>query len=544
MFKMDSSLDIIIVHDDTIVNLIRSVEHRQNENLDQLLDRPCDLLPKQNNATRPIDLSGMKFPKNQTNLTNLSNDLLLSIFSICDARSIVKLRQCCIDLREVSYNHTVWFEVLKGTCIDLGLPVPTFPQTTSTSTDFERLATAWIRFQSVLSYAKDGQPPPHKMVRSIDITERIIALQQSLDGRFLFVLHTTGIRVWSLEDVSPLQVHYFGAECPTNFEAFLWVVNETSNSTILCLVWGTAKSHDCFAFRFSFPSHGHQGTQLISLSKFDFRHFPIKDWKCVVAKSTLFTALYTHPVEGTCYLLFDLVGGACATWRAESFDNPSNLFITRGFIVSLNGENQAMVVYALPELPEKDSYAPQIWAKLSNPALFHVSARPDRLNHQRVSRVSFMRSSTNGYAHSDYRGNVLINEDPDGHWLLEIVALHQTTELVSETFPALPLELERSTLQIRDHHSFPISQAKMGYAYMSPDQNLLLYATSSDGAQIVFHLSALAKDGSRVELKRGILCDSDDEFEFDDATMSLCPFTGRLCVASSDRIKVIDFVTI
>ncbi|KAH8823307.1 hypothetical protein DL96DRAFT_1617202 [Flagelloscypha sp. PMI_526] len=363
----------------------------------------------------------------QAALDNLPIDLLLRIFSLCSAQTIAKLRQCCKYFCQLSHEQIVWLEVLKRTCTDLDVPFPSFPQTTRSSADIELHATAWIRFQLALGQAKDGQPLSYKIVRPVHITEHIHSFEQSIDGRFLFVLHNTRILVWSLDTNLPRVVHSCAVEIPEQSWASLSCEAETNSSVILYLFVAafSPRLHQRAAFRFNFPSHGHDSVQLDFLSQLDCLRFSVTQWGTGTSLSNLMVTQYEHPEEGRHCLYWDAVKGTCATWVADPNDTGSeiNLMIVHGFLVSFDMANQSMVIYALPELPPKDSYAPEICAKLNNPALLYIPGTPER---RLASKLSWTSSFSNGSPASEYDSRAMIYYANDDGWLLEHIGLHQS----------------------------------------------------------------------------------------------------------------------
>ncbi|KAH8823303.1 hypothetical protein DL96DRAFT_269755 [Flagelloscypha sp. PMI_526] len=521
------------------------VERQQSENIHEFVAHsPSN---EQNFATQQSQhsySSGQRLPDNKGNLVDLPNDLLLHIFSICDARTVAKLRQCCKAFYELSKEQIVWLEVLKRTCKDLDLPFPSFPRTTGANIDIELLATAWIRFQRVLRYAHSTQPPPHQIVRTIDIATDLLCFHQTLDGRFLFLVHSTGIRVWSLAAASPQLTNSFTLEIPGDCPSLLCCGTESDTSFILYLSL-CKPSHNLdewLAFRFSFSRYGHGDTKLDFLSKLNCLPFSATQWGMISWQSTLLITYFQQPLEGKCWLLWDPEEGTCATWVADANDssNDPTFFFVDGFVASFDKASQAMVVYALPEIPPKESYAPRTYAQLSNPALLHIPARTDRLNHQLVASVCWVPSSKNGYAAFGYDCRAMVYDTGDGSWLLEQVAFH-LTDSPSNTFAPFPLALERSSsLQISDPDSFSNFEDEAALAYIFPDQNLLLHALSSDITQIVFHLNTLTEDSGRVEVGRGVLYSNEKAYE--SIGYCLSPFAGRLCVVTPGKVQVIDFV--
>ncbi|KAH8825662.1 hypothetical protein DL96DRAFT_120470 [Flagelloscypha sp. PMI_526] len=166
-------------------------------------------------------------------LPNLPYDLLLHIFSICDARTVGKLRQCSREFHALSTDQIVWLEILERTCTELNLPLPSFPHSAMSSSDIELLATAWIRFQSLLRTVKDGKPPPHKIIRRIDTKGVVRAMDTSPDGRFLFIVHREGLGVWDLQTPSPTLAGCFEFEIPVFRSLILRIVLETNNSFLV-----------------------------------------------------------------------------------------------------------------------------------------------------------------------------------------------------------------------------------------------------------------------------------------------------------------------
>ncbi|KAH8823305.1 hypothetical protein DL96DRAFT_1617193 [Flagelloscypha sp. PMI_526] len=477
-------------------------------------------------------------------LNSLPIDLLLRIFSLCNAQTVAKLRQCCQEFREVSHEQIVWLEVLRRTCTDLNLPIP-LPQTKHTSTDVELLATTWIRFQLVLKSVKDETPPPRKTVRSINITELVISLQQSPDGRFLFVLHNSGIYVWCLEATVPHLVHTFAMELPSNGWSLLYFATESNNSVIVYLRISSRSQGflQWVAFRFSFPSHGHANTRLDFLSRLNLLPFSATRWSRFSWTSTLLAMYFERQSEGRRCLLWDPVEGTCASWAADANDTARNsvFFIVHGFIVSFDKASQATIVYALPELPPKDTYAPELCAQLNNPALLHIPAQADMLNRQIVINLSWVPSSTNGYAPSDRDKVAMICNAGGGSWFLEQIAL-QKTDSPSDPFDPFPLQLIRSSSEILDTRPFINIEGISTKAYLYPDKCLLLYAASKDQTQVIFIVNGPTENNDRGNVWHGVLYDSGGSLELDKRTYSLSPFAGRLCVAAADKIEVIDFI--
>ncbi|KAH8801828.1 hypothetical protein DL96DRAFT_786008 [Flagelloscypha sp. PMI_526] len=227
MFKIDPSLGIIVLHDDIVVDLMHCNENPQREIASQSLSRSLEVAKGSGTQT-----SHGPHPGRQGSL-NLPYDLLLHIFSICDARTIGKLRLCSREFHELSTDQAVWLKILERTCSDLNLPLPSFPRSAMSSPDIELLATAWIRFQSLLRTVKDGKPPPHKIIRRIDTKGVIYAFKASSDGRFLFIVHRKGLGVWDLQTPSPTLAGCFEFEIPNARSPILRITLETNNSFLV-----------------------------------------------------------------------------------------------------------------------------------------------------------------------------------------------------------------------------------------------------------------------------------------------------------------------
>ncbi|KAH8801821.1 hypothetical protein DL96DRAFT_784468 [Flagelloscypha sp. PMI_526] len=213
--------------------------------------------------------------------------------------------------------------------------------------------------------------------------------------------------------------------------------------------------------------------------------------------------------------------------------------IVGDFVISLESTSQAMVVYSLPEIPPRSSYAPGFSSQLSNPALLHIPADPSLQNQQRISRMYWQSYPKRGGLLSDHYGFASIYDIGDNEWLLEHVEIYRT-DSSSSTFTSLPVKCKRS--YSRYPHFLPMSEGWSGTADVLLDQSLLLHWTSRDMMQIAFHLSSLHQDTGGVELGRGILYDSDGAFKVIKPSYSLSPFAGRMSVATPCGIEVIDFV--
>ncbi|KAH8823306.1 hypothetical protein DL96DRAFT_269822 [Flagelloscypha sp. PMI_526] len=469
------------------------------------------------------------FHPKQATLCNLPHDLLLHIFQMCNAQTVAKLRQCCKEFSELSNEQIVWLEVLKRTCADVNLSIPSFPQNTGPGSraDIELFSTAWLRFQSVLRRAQDGHSLPHKIIRHIHVTEHILSLKLSPDGRFLFFLHNTGIQVWSVGTVSPHLAHSFAVKTPNGCRSSLYLETESNGSIILYLLMNgfSPRLKQLIALRFSFPPHGLEGIRLDLLSQLNCLSFSALRWGGICWKSTFLVTYFEHPSEGRCCLLWNPVEDTCATWVSDAMDtsNKATYLIIRGFIISFDKVSHAMVVYPLPEIPPKHTYAPEKCARLNNPAVFRIPAQTERIHYQLVTSLSWESSSTDGYATSDCENIAMICDDMSGNWLLEQVALCRTASSSS------PLKVEHSPLlRIPDPYGFPIPKTMAPKIYIYPSQSHLLHAASEDRTQIVFHLNALSENRNRIEIGMGVLYDSDNVFIFDKRTYSLAPFAGRL----------------
>ncbi|KAH8825587.1 hypothetical protein DL96DRAFT_1609359 [Flagelloscypha sp. PMI_526] len=489
------------------------------------------------------------FSSKQVNLSNLPNDLILYIFSKCDARTVGKLRQCCKEFYQHSHQLIVWLEVLRETCMDLNLPIPSFQRNEEPSLSIELLATAWIRFSLALRKATDGKPPsPHRMVRGTEIPGQVLGLQQSPDGQFLFIIHTSGIRVFNLQYPLPISIGSFAMEIPAGSGLGLSVEYESNNSFILHLSVNARlpRLSLWLAFRLSFSQHVDEATHFNLLSRLDRLLFSPKGWGGGSSHPTLpvLVTTFQHITDKRYYLLWNFVQSTCAIWEADARDEifESSISLLRGFIIASHRASGALVVYTLPDIPPKDSYAPEISVKLSNPALLYIPTIPNSVNRQSVTSLFWQTSSNGGHVASDHDGDVSLCETGDRIWVLEQSELHRT-DRPSSMFAPLPLALKRSCLlQIIDPPSFPIAEGMNVDAYTYPDQSLLLDAPSQDWTKIVFHLSAPTDNGNGDELGKGILYDSHKEFNLTHAIYSLCPFTGRLCITTPSGVEIVDFV--
>jgi hypothetical protein len=224
---------------------------------------------------------------------------------------------------------------------------------------------------------------------------------------------------------------------------------------------------------------------------------------------------------------------------SKAHSNTFQIFIIRDFIIAFDKPSHAMVVYARPEIPPKDSYEPEYYAKLNNPALLHVPAESDMINRQKVSTIYWKTFPRREHLVTNFDGFASIYNMEDDNWLLERVEISRA-DSSSSTFTPLPLKCEQSRSQF--HHYLPIRAGSIGTADVFIDQSLLLHGLSRDGTRAVFHLSSTSKNSGGVELGRGFLYDSGGEFEFGRLGYSLCPFAGRMCIETPGGIEIIDFV--
>jgi hypothetical protein len=133
-------------------------------------------------------------------------------------------------------DRVVWLEILKRACDDINMPISAFPHSAFSSRDIELFATAWIRFQKVLRNVEDGKRAPEKMVRIVDIHSPLHSFAQSTDGRFLFVAHSAGLQVWSLQTQTPTLVNFFEIELPDECWSRLHANIETNHSFFVYLL--------------------------------------------------------------------------------------------------------------------------------------------------------------------------------------------------------------------------------------------------------------------------------------------------------------------
>ncbi|KAH8825604.1 hypothetical protein DL96DRAFT_119234 [Flagelloscypha sp. PMI_526] len=331
----DQSAPIFVVESRITANTSKqqddtSTERLQGETLGQLLSRSLSISESYSLEKYPEKV----VYKSQVSLSNLPNDLLLRIFSLCEARTISKLRQCCKGFYELSTEQVVWLSVLKRTCTELNLPIPSFPESGFSNSDIELLATAWIRFESVLRQAKDGQPLPHKMVHLLDINIEgpILSFDQSPDGRFLFVVQTVGIRVWSLQTSSPTLVASFELEIPGDCWKNLCVGTESNSSYLMYLLVST-RSHGlnewlCLRFKYPMGEHREAGVEL--LSQLDRLRFSARRWHSWSTSLTapLLITCFDHSSGGKYYLVWDPVADSCVTWSADVKDTSTNPIVS------------------------------------------------------------------------------------------------------------------------------------------------------------------------------------------------------------------------
>ncbi|KAH8823263.1 hypothetical protein DL96DRAFT_267989 [Flagelloscypha sp. PMI_526] len=480
------------------------------------------------------------------NLRDLPNDILLHIFSMCCAKTIVKLRQCCKMFGELSKDQTLWLSVLRRTCTDLDILVPSFPRKVFLGSDVELFATSWIRFQSVLKSTK-AETPSHKIVRLIDPGAPVLSIRQSPDGQFLFILNSTRIQVWSLQTSSPTAMSSLPLEVPEDVWVVLAVELESTLSFVVHVLMDSPSQrlHKWITLRFKFSSHEPQNTQLDLISQLDGQPFSAEKWGLWNTKPMMpfLVTSFRHTSGDRYYLLWDFVRDVCVKWAADTRDTNVHALplIVGDYIVAYNRVSQDMTVYARPDLPPKRPSTPDTCFELKISALLHIHINTTTQERQIVSSSLWTASSNGGYPVSLSETTISICDSENGSWLLERVRLSQT-DSSSDTFTPLPLKLEQTyPVQIGDPLSFPISVGSK--VYMFTDRSLLLYGPSKDKTQVVFHLSAeLTEDRSGIEIGRGILYYSDHALLIQDRTYSLCPFMGRLCVTNEDGVNVVDFV--
>ncbi|KAH8825695.1 hypothetical protein DL96DRAFT_1609645 [Flagelloscypha sp. PMI_526] len=538
---MDPSLGV--GPDDTAVGSpTGSNEQWQTEHLDRFLSTSVSV--SQSHFPQRSQVKALS--SKQACLSDLPHDLLLRIFSICDARTAGRLRQCSRGLMELSNYLVVWLEILKRTCTDLCLPVPSFPQKKVSSSDVELLATAWIRFQCLLRGAKDGKPPPHRIIRLIDIEGPVHFFRQSSDGRFLFVLSSTGIQVWDLQMAKPTKVCSFGMDIPDDCWAWLSINVETDNSffVYLLIIAQSENLNKWVAFRFTLPSQEPEEAQFHFLSQLDRMPFSAQRWYSwtTIPTSPIMVTSFKHWSEGKYYIIWDPVSGTCARWAADGTDASVNpvIFIVGEFVIAYDEVSQDMDVYTQPEIPPNISYAPTTFAKLNNPALLHLPAE-NVVNRQKVSTMYWRTYPSRGRRVSDHDGFVSIYDTGEENWLVERVEIsRENSSSASSTFDSLPLKCERSLS--RPIPSLEVDEESAGNADVCVDLSLLLHTISKDCTKVVFHLSSSDQDHGGVELGRGIIYDSGGAFAISKTDHSLCPFVGRMSVKTPAGIEVVDFV--
>ncbi|KAH8826556.1 hypothetical protein DL96DRAFT_1608299 [Flagelloscypha sp. PMI_526] len=522
---------------------VRSTTSLQQEDL--MRSFKSHSLEVTNSPSSPHD-QGTMFSKKQPRLSDLPNDLLLRIFSMCEARTVRRLRQCCKNFRELSTNQVVWLSVLKRTCLEINLPMPSFSQSAFTNSEVELLATAWLRFQSVLRTAKDGQPPPHKIVRLIRIKERFHSFDQSPDGRFLFVLQSSGLRVWDLWTPSPTQVGSFNMELPEDCWSQISVTFETDNSFLLYPVFDSTSPGvgQQLSFRFKYSSRAHRACQLDFLARLDQMSFPADEWYDTAMIPTLpfLATSFAHRSGGKYYVLWNPLSDTCASWAADSGDTSTyTQFLFSGeFIIALDEKSRAMFVYARPEIPPKDSYAPDVCAWLNNSALLHVPGETEMLKGRTTYAMHWKTIPNRGHLTSNHDGCASILDFGDDYWLLERLEIRRADSPCS-TFAPLPLAWERSHSQLPRFR--PIGDRWWsGTLDVCTDQSILLHSKSKESTKVVFHLSSSKENDGSVELASGVLYDSGRSFEIGVNDVSLCPFAGNLCIVTPNGIEVVDFV--
>ncbi|KAH8825607.1 hypothetical protein DL96DRAFT_1609404 [Flagelloscypha sp. PMI_526] len=478
-------------------------------------------------------------------LNDLPDDILLRIFAMCDARTVGRLRQCCKNFSQLSTDQVVWLSVLEGTCTELNLPMPSFSQSAFASAEVELLATAWLRFQLVLRTAKDGQPLPSKTVHLIGVQERLHCFDQSPDGRFLFVLQSSGMQVWDIQTSSPTQVSSFNMEIHDDAWSHISVTFETNNSFLLYPVFVSQSQglSQWLCFRFSFSFHAPEANTLDLLSRLDNLAFPVERWygSAMIPTLPFLTTGFQHTSGGKYYLIWDPISDIRASWAADINDTSTNpMFLYCGdFIVILDNRTQDMFVYSRPEIPPKSSYAPEVCAWLNNPALLHVPAGTEMQNRSPSSPVNWKTLPNRGYSPLDHDGWTSILDTGDEKWLLERIEIFQA-DSSSTTFTPLPLSCKRS--YSRHPHFPPTNEGWSGTVDVNVDQSILLHTTSKQESEVVFHLSSSTESDDGIELASGVLYTSSGAFEIGGYRYSLCPFAGRMSVATPEGIEVVDFV--
>ncbi|KAH8801822.1 hypothetical protein DL96DRAFT_784474 [Flagelloscypha sp. PMI_526] len=215
------------------------------------------------------------------------------------------------------------------------------------------------------------------------------------------------------------------------------------------------------------------------------------------------------------------------------------MFMVSGFLIAYDDISEAMVVYAQPEIPPKDSYAPAHCAKLNNPALVHIPAEAGMLNRRKVSTMYWNTYPIRGPKISNHDGYASIHDTGEDSWLLERVEICREKHS-SATLASLPLKCERS--DSRHPYSLPFNNGSRGTADVFIDQSILLHTASRDRTQVTFHLSSSVENNGGAELGRGILYDSEGRFQFGRNDYFLSPFAGRMCLETPDGIEVVDFV--
>ncbi|KAH8825611.1 hypothetical protein DL96DRAFT_1609418 [Flagelloscypha sp. PMI_526] len=198
-----------------------------------------------------------------------------------------------------------------------------------------------------------------------------------------------------------------------------------------------------------------------------------------------------------------------------------------------------MTVYTRPDIPRQSSYAPEVCAKLNNPAQLYIPGETGALNNQIMSIVYWQTYPNRGRPSSDLEGFSQIYTTGEENWFLDRFEIGRA-DPPSSIFTPLPLDCERSSFQYS--HPLPIREGRVGFADVFIDQRLLLHCPSRDWTQIVFHLSSPIENNGGAEVGRGVLYDSGGSFELGSRGYSLSAFAGRMCIYALRGIEIVDFV--
>jgi hypothetical protein len=205
--------------------------------------------------------------------------------------------------------------------------------------------------------------------------------------------------------------------------------------------------------------------------------------------------------------------------------------------------SKAVVIYSQPEIPSKESYAPQHCAEIVNPALLSLPPDDDALRRQLVATPYWITSFHGSSPASDCRGADWIWNTGEANYLLERIRVSRTDSPSADIAP-LPLALEKlHSVPIFNSLSFPITSVMITRSYTFPDQCILIHGVSEDRSQVVFHLSSpTGHDGHGTELGTGLLYDSHNMFTFSRTHYSVCPVAGRVCIATLEGVELVEFV--